>query len=150
MSQLNARVDLGPDGKAGSGDEESVESVATSFLRSKKLLKPPTIVIAAKDYTEQLILGKMLVFLLKNAGYGVEDKTGMGGSKIVRAAMEKGEIDIYVELTGSALAVHNGLPSDALPNDPDKAFALTKSLDEKKGIIWLARGAFNDTYALMV
>ena len=150
MSKLNARVDLGADGKSGSGDEESVESVAASFLNSQHLLKPPTIVVASKDYTEQSILGKMLVLILKNAGYEVEDKTGLGGSRIVREAQEKGQIDVYVELTGSSLAVHNALPADALPSDPDKAYALAKSLDERKGLIWLDRGAFNDTYAVMV
>ncbi|MCX6050435.1 MAG: hypothetical protein NT075_35515, partial [Chloroflexi bacterium] len=98
MSQLNARVDVGPDGKIGSGDEASIEGVATSFLQSKNLLKPPTITVASKDYTEQLILGKMLALVVKNAGYGVLDKTGTGGSRIVRQAIEKGDIDVYVEL----------------------------------------------------
>ncbi|MCB0140326.1 MAG: hypothetical protein KDE50_10495, partial [Caldilineaceae bacterium] len=50
----------------------------------------------------------------------------------------------------SALAVHNGLPSSALPTDADKAYELAKSLDERNGIVWLQRGLFNDTYALMV
>ncbi len=150
MSQLNARVDIGPDGVIGSGDEESVETVAFSFLRSKRLLQPPSITVGSKDYTEQLILGKIMVLLLQDAGYAVIDKTGTGGSRVVRQAIENNEIDLYVELTGSSLAVHNALPADALPSDPDKAHSLAKSLDERKGIIWLDRGAFNDTYAIMV
>jgi glycine betaine/choline ABC-type transport system substrate-binding protein len=150
MASLNARVDLGADGVIGSGDEETVADVAYSFLRSERLLKPPTLRVASKDYTEQLILGKMAVLVLLDAGYGVVDQVGMGGSKVVREAMERGEIDLYVELTGSALAVHNGLPSEALPTDPDRAHRLARSLDAKKGIAWLERGPFNDTYALMV
>ncbi len=150
MAKLNARVDLGEDGVAANGDEESVENVAYSFLRSHRLLKPPKITVAGKDYTEQLILGNMVVLLLQNAGYEVINKVGMGGSKVVRQAMENGEVDVYVELTGSALAVHNGLPSDALPTSANRSYALAKALDGRKGIVWLDRGAFNDTYAMMV
>ena len=108
------------------------------------------IVVASKDYTEQLILGNIVKLLLENAGFEVEDKIGLGGSRVVREAMLQGEVDVYVELTGSALAVHNGLPSSALPTDADKAYELAKSLDERNGIVWLQRGLFNDTYALMV
>jgi glycine betaine/choline ABC-type transport system substrate-binding protein len=124
--------------------------VAYSFLRGQRLLKPPTLVVASKDYTEQLILGEMAALVLIDAGYQVVDKVGMGGSKVVRDAMMAGEVDIYVELTGSALAVHNSLPGEALPTDPDRAHLLAKSLDAPRGIVWLARGPFNDTYSIMV
>ncbi|MEZ4713223.1 MAG: glycine betaine ABC transporter substrate-binding protein [Caldilineaceae bacterium] len=112
-------------------------------------MQTPSIVVASKDYTEQLILGNIVKLLLENAGFEVEDRIGLGGSRVVREAMLQGEVDVYVELTGSALAVHNGLPSSALPTDADKAYELAKSLDERNGIIWLQRGLFNDTYALM-
>lgn len=107
------------------------------------------IVVAAKDYTEQLILGHIVKLLLENAGFEVEDRIGFGGSRVVREAMLQGEVDVYVELTGSALAVHHGLPAAALPTDADKAYELARSLDERNDIIWLPRGAFNDTYAIM-
>ncbi|MEZ4713224.1 MAG: glycine betaine ABC transporter substrate-binding protein [Caldilineaceae bacterium] len=149
MSQLNARVDLGADGAVASGDEESPADVALSFLQQAGLIKLPPMVVASKDYTEQLILGNIVKLLLENAGFEVEDRIGLGGSRVVREAMLQGEVDVYVELTGSALAVHNGLPSSALPTDADKAYELAKSLDERNGIIWLQRGLFNDTYALM-
>src|SRR5262245_7184219 len=55
--------------------------------------------VGSKEFTEQLLLGKMLVLLLKDAGYTVEDKTGIGGSPAVRAALESGDIDVYPEYT---------------------------------------------------
>ena len=150
MRQLNARVDLGADGLVDSGDEETPEDVAFSFLRSVDLLRPPPVTVASKDYTEQLILGQILRHLLEDAGFPVNDKTGFGGSRVVREAILSGEIDLYMELTGTALAVYNGLPASALPSEADRAYALAKSLDEAKGIIWLDRGEFNNTYAMMV
>ncbi|MCB0096568.1 MAG: hypothetical protein KDE46_12640, partial [Caldilineaceae bacterium] len=42
------------------------------------------IVVASKDYTEQLILGNIVKLLLENAGFEVEDKIGLGGSRVVR------------------------------------------------------------------
>src|SRR6476659_2923534 len=49
--------------------------------------------VSSKEFTEQLLLGKMLLLMLKDAGYPVEDKTGIGGSPAVRAALESGEVD---------------------------------------------------------
>lgn len=150
MSQLNARANIGADGLFGSGDEESPKDVALSFLQSARLITPPTIKISSKDFTEQLLLGKMMVLLLQDAGYEVEDKTGLGGSPAVRAALESGEIDIYPEYTGTALSLHNGLPASALPTDPDRAWELARSLDARKDLVWLDRAKLNDTYTLMV
>ena len=150
VAELNARIDLGADGAAASGDEETPREVATSFLNSVGLLKAAPITVSSKDYTEQLILGNVLKLLLEDAGYAVNDRIGLGGSLVVREAMLNGEIDVYMELTGTGLAVHNGLPASALPSEADRAYALAKSLDEPRGIIWLERGEFNNTYAMMV
>jgi glycine betaine/choline ABC-type transport system substrate-binding protein len=150
MSKLNARVDLGADGVSASGDEESVEQVAYSFLRSRRLLKPPQITVASEEYTEQLILGNMLTLLLQQAGYGVNDKLGIGGTPLLRQAMLDGEVDVYVELTGQAVSVHHSIPSDALPTTPARVWALARTLDAKHDLVWLPHGPFNDTYGIMV
>ena len=150
MSALNARVDIGTDGAVASGDEETPAQVARSFLRANDLLSPPQIVVSSKDYTEQLILGQILVALLEDAGYEVMDKTGLGGSTVVHEMISTGGIDTYVELVGTGLAVHNGLPTAALPADADRAHALARSLGASQGLVWLDRGEFNDTYSMMV
>ena len=38
----------------------------------------PTITVASKAWTEQLILGNMLLEILRAEGYPVEDRTGLG------------------------------------------------------------------------
>lgn len=150
MIDLNARVDIGADGVLGNGDEEKIEDVAYNFLISKRLIKPPAIKVGSKEFNEQLLLGKMIVLLLQDAGYEVEDKTGLGGSPAVRAALESGEIDIYPEYTGTATSLHHNLPVSALPADAKRTYLLAKSLDAPLGLVWLEPAPLNNTFTLMV
>lgn len=149
MSQLNARVDLGADGDFSSGDEETPEQVALRFLQRVNLLPPPTLVVGSKDFTEQLLLGKLMILLLQDAGYPVEDKTGLGGSPLLRAALEKGEIDLYPEYTGLGLALYNNLPAAAMPTQPDRLWRLVRSLDAPKGFVWLDHAELDSRVVLL-
>ena len=110
---------------------------------------PPVIIVGSKDHTGQILLGKMQVVLLKEAGYDVVDKTGLGDSAAVRAALESGAIDLYVESTGAALTAYHGIPAPAQPSDPDRSHSLAKSLDDPLDIVWLDRGYFDDAYTLV-
>jgi osmoprotectant transport system substrate-binding protein len=151
MRQLNARVDLGADGKLNSGDEEAVEVVARDFLSKAGLLGVrPQLVVGSKLNTEELLLGQILISMLEEAGYDVINKTGLGGSPVVRAALLNGDIDLYVEFTGTALSVYHELPASALPDNAKGTYDLAKSLDKGSGIVWLERGTFNNTYTLMI
>ena len=150
ISGLNARVDIGADGIFNSGDEESANAVAKSFLQKQRLLKLPPIVVASQDYTEQYVLGNLLLLLLQDAGYEVIDKNRLGDLETVRAALLNGEVDVTMELTGDALSVHHNLPSAALPSDPLRTFELARSLDTANNLVWLDVGPFNDTWTLMV
>jgi len=92
----------------------------------------------------------MLVALLQNNGYDVTDKTGLGNSRVVRAAMEADEVDLYIELTGSALSVYHNLSPTALPTESEATYKLARKLDSVNGITWLNRGDFNNTYTILV
>lgn len=150
MTELNARVDIGADGILANGDEETIEDVAYNYLVSKRLIKPAAIKVGSKEFNEQLLLGKMIVLLLQGAGYEVEDKTGLGGSPAVRAALENGEIDLYPEYTGTATSLHHNLPVSALPADAKRTYLLAKSLDTPKNLVWLDPAPLNNTFTLMV
>lgn len=150
MIDLNARVDIGADGVLGNGDEEQIEDVAYNFLISKRLLKPAAIKVGSKEFNEQLLLGKMIVLLLQDAGYEVEDKTGLGGSPVVRTALQNAEIDIYPEYTGTATSLHHNLPVSALPADATRTYLLAKSLDAPLDLVWLDPAPLNNTFTLMV
>ena len=60
-----------------------------------------TYVIGSKLHTESHILGEVLAQSLESAGYAVERKFKLGGTKIVYNALQNGEIHGYVEYSGT-------------------------------------------------
>src|SRR6516164_4974104 len=70
------------------------------------------IVIGSKFFTEQVILAELLAQHIEaRTGIPVERKTNLGGSLLVHKALLAGELDLYVEYTGTALtAVLNETP----------------------------------------
>jgi hypothetical protein len=50
------------------------------------------ITIGSKEYTEQLVLGSIMVQALGAAGADVVDQTGLTGTQVVRAAIESGDV----------------------------------------------------------
>src|ERR1700733_10200744 len=70
------------------------------------------IVIGSKFFTEQIILAELLAQHIEaRTGIRVERKTNLGGTLLVQKAMQSGDLDLYVEYTGTALtAVLNEAP----------------------------------------
>jgi len=64
----------------------------------------PHLVIASKFFTEQIILGELLAQHIEaRTGIPVERKSNLGGTLLVQKAMLAGDVDLYVEYTGTAL-----------------------------------------------
>lgn len=107
------------------------------------------IVIASKNFTEQLIVGNMLADLIENdTDLKVERKLNLGGSNVVFNAIIAGEVDGYVEYTGTALV--NILKKDII-NDPNKVYDIvSKEFEDKYNIKWFDPIGFNNTYVLAV
>lgn len=105
------------------------------------------ITVGSKEFTEQLLLGEMSIQVLESHGYEVDDKTEIGGTAIVRQALEEGEIDIYWEYTGTAWFTHFG-ESDVI--DPAAMETQVREIDAANNITWLQPAGFNNTYTLMI
>ena len=103
-----------------------------------------TIVVGGKAFTEQQIMTAMTVALLKAKGFTPDRKAGMG-SAAVRSALENGQIDVYWEYTGTALAVFNKITDKF--DSADAAYKRIKEVDGAKGIVWLNMSPANNTYA---
>ncbi len=66
------------------------------------------ITVGSKDFDEQLILGEILVAAFEEAGATVDNKVNLGGTSVARAALESGDIDIYMEYNGTGWGGHLG------------------------------------------
>jgi len=74
--------------------------------------RPSKITIGSKFFTEQVVLAELLAQHIEaKTGIPVIRKTNLGGSLLVHKALLAGELDLYVEYTGTALtAVLNENP----------------------------------------
>lgn len=73
------------------------------------------IVVGSKFFTEQVLLAELLAQHIETrTGIPVERKANLGGTLLVHKAMLAGELDLYVEYTGTALtAVLNETPGSS-------------------------------------
>ncbi|GHI00925.1 ABC transporter permease/substrate-binding protein [Neobacillus kokaensis] len=122
---------------------------AGSFTIFSKANAKDKIVIGSKNYNEQLILGNIMADLIEaKTDIQVERKLNLGGSQVTFSAINKGDVDMYVEYTGTAfVSILNQKPI----NNPDKVFDyVQKEFQQKYGIKWLQPLGFNNTYAMAV
>jgi osmoprotectant transport system permease protein len=123
--------------------------IAGAFTFYSKVKAEDKIVIGSKNFSEQLILGNMLADLIENkTDIQVERKLNLGGSQVAFSALKNGDIDMYVEYTGTGLV--NILDQPPL-SDPDKVYSIVlKEFKQKYGFDLLKPLGFNNTYALAV
>ncbi len=101
------------------------------------------IVVASKNFNESYILGEMAAQLLEHAGFVVDRRFGLGGTLVCFRALAAGEVDLYVEYTGTlSQAILN------LPREADLA-RLRRAMAER-GLEVLAPLGFDNTYALVM
>jgi osmoprotectant transport system substrate-binding protein len=103
------------------------------------------ITVGSKDFDEQLILGEILVAAFEEAGATVDNKVNLGGTSVARAALESGDIDIYMEYNGTGWGVHLGQENASF--DPEELTSGVAALDlTENSIVWVGRSPFNNTY----
>lgn len=99
--------------------------------------------IGSKNFNESYILAEIAAQLLSSEGFRVERQFGLGGTLICYEALKNGEIDLYVEYTGTlsqAILKMSGNPGRDALNQALGSERL-KLLDEL---------GFNNTYAIAV
>ena len=104
-----------------------------------------SLTVGSKDFTENILVGEMLVQALQNEGADVTSQTNLGGTSVARDALLSDEIDVYPEYTGTGWTVH--LKQEDPSQDPEELFTVTSEMDmEENDIKWVGRSPFNDTY----
>ncbi len=107
------------------------------------------ITVSSKEFTEQLILGNIMKVLLEENGFTVDDNLGLSGTMLNHMALVNGEIDVYMEYSGTAYVVI--LNKEDVIRDPDEIYNIVKQeYKEKWNLIWLNRAEFDNTYTLMM
>ena len=113
--------------------------------------KPPQtkITIGSKFFTEQVILAELLAQHIEvRTGIPVIRKTNLGGTLLVHKALLAGELDLYVEYTGTALtAVLNESPrgdSSAVYNRVKQLYADRFHLEVTEPL------GFENTFAMVI
>jgi osmoprotectant transport system substrate-binding protein len=122
--------------------------------------KPPQskITVGSKFFTEQVVLAELLAQHIEaKTGIHVERKTNLGGSLLVHKALLAGELDLYVEYTGTALtAVLNESPSsysqEVAENDYSKAvYNRVKQLYSERFHLEVTEPlGFENTFAMVI
>lgn len=106
------------------------------------------ITVVSKNFTEQLILGKIAVMTAEAAGFEVEDFTNVPGSQPVRELMVSGEGDFTYEYTGTAWITYLGNPA-GIP-DKEEQWRAVHDADLENGLTWGRPAPLNNTYAFAV
>ena len=102
------------------------------------------IIVGTKNFNESYLLGEIMAQLLEVEGFEVERKFGLGGTLVCYEALQNGEIDVYVEYTGT-LAKVILKEQGSVPEISD----LNRILSQR-GLSVLESLGFNNTYALAI
>ena len=106
------------------------------------------IVIGAKNFTEQVILGELLAQEIEATGEKVDRRFYLAGSYIAHQALVAGRIDAYVEYTGTALT---SILKQPLDHDPDRVFATVKRIyGDKYNVAVQPSLGFENTFAMVL
>ena len=106
--------------------------------------------VSSKIDTEGSLLGNLIVQVLEAGGVKTENKLQLGNTKIVRAALVAGEIDLYPEYTGNGAFFHADEKNPVWKNLA-AGYERIKALDaEKHKLVWLAPAPANNTWAIAI
>lgn len=103
--------------------------------------RDPEVVIGSKTFTESVILGETMRLLVQDAGLPASHRRGLGGTRLVYNALVKGDLDAYVEYTGT---LSNEIFAARQPQDG----ATLERLLAADGVVMAGPIGFQNNYAL--
>ena len=106
------------------------------------------IVVGSKNFTEQVILGELMAQAIERyAGLPVDRRLNLGGTFICDRALQAGDIDLYVEYSGTALTAVFKRP---VQRDPAAVLEDIRIRYADTGRTMLSPLGFNNTFAVLV
>jgi len=108
----------------------------------------PRIVVGSKNFTEQVVLGELLAQAIERfAGVAVDRRLNLGGTFICDRALRGGDVDVYVEYSGTALTAIFKQP---VSRDSTAVLQAIRTRYADAGITMLDPLGFNNTFAILV
>lgn len=108
-----------------------------------------SITIGSKDFTEQAIIGNLVADMIEaHTDISVNRKLELGGTQVCFSSIKTGEIDMYIDYTGTAYA---DLLKHPPISDMEQVYnTVKKELKEKYDLQILNQLNFNNTFVLAV
>src|ERR671932_635964 len=120
----------------GSDDNESSSNSAKPPSGQPGKGKPP-VVLGAKNFTEEFILGQLYKQALEAKGFKVSLKNNIGSSEIIDKAITSGKIDVYPEYAAvidTEIAHNNKRATSA-----EQTYSRAKKFEEGRGMTLLPK-----------
>jgi osmoprotectant transport system permease protein len=142
------RGHLSPATAARAAAAATVLLLGGALIASARGAGEATVTIGSKNFTEQVILGELLAQAIEDeGGLRVVRKLSLGGTFICDRGVRSGELDAYVEYTGTAVSA---VFHEQVPRDSQQAFARARDLYARGGLTAMDPLGFNNTFAILV
>jgi glycine betaine/choline ABC-type transport system substrate-binding protein len=106
------------------------------------------VIVGSKNFTESMLLGEIVAQQLERYQVPVARKLYLGGTFVCHQAIVAGQIDVYVEYTGTAYSAVLKLPAD---RDAGRVRQVVDSAYRANwDIQWTAPFGFNNTFAMLI
>jgi osmoprotectant transport system substrate-binding protein len=104
--------------------------------------------VGSKNFTEQFIVAEIYAQALESAGIKAQTRTNLGATLIAQAALLNGDIDLYPEYTGTAMA---HVVKGDLSGTAEQTYDTVKGYYERNlHLTLLAPTRINNGYAIVV
>lgn len=106
------------------------------------------ITVGSKYFTESIILGEIVALALEREGFEVDHRKNLGGTFVCHEALINGQIDLYVEYTGTA---HTAILKLPVESQPRAVYAAVDSAyRERWRLEWTEPLGFENTFAMLI
>ena len=133
--------------RAAAGLAAAAALVAALALIGARPSRHRAVVVGSKNFTEQVLLGEIVSALLEERGLAVDRRLNLGGTNVCHEAVMSGQLDVYVEYTGTALTDILKRPVRA---DPAAVLTEVRAAYPPLGLRVGQPLGFNNTFALVM
>ncbi len=106
------------------------------------------IVVGSKPFGEGYLLAELFAQVLEARGIVVTRRFGLGGTEITFPALQRGDIDVYPEYTGTGMLVL--LKATPIRGSAAVFDLVSREFQARHDMRWLAPLGFENTYAMSV